>query len=603
MHVCLSLRSRAAGLAAMVLSLFTAAAASADPLVLNVPMRDGTELVTYVYLPEGKGPFPTLVARTVYGPPITPMGGELFDRAMFLADYEPPANDDDDDEGESEDDERALALGWPLLTQNGYAFVVQITRGRKGSGGIDRTWRDDRSDGYDLVEWVNDQPWSNGRIGIFGDSAVGISAALAAAAAPPSLDAVFVQASAGDPIGTDMAPLDGAFRTESLLLQGGFLAFDVSPSHVAARNISEAEASGFATAVRGYVQGLSEGLGDPLASPDWAAAPLGASEELGRLMPFWSMFTDPAYLEAFRRDTNVIGEINIPTSVVTLWQDSFAESAIALYADLEARGVPAELLVVNGTHYEVDDPRIFPAPRLLSWFDHWLKDAPAPVRKPVVAAIQGSETFSEADRLGDLFTTPTRLHLSPAGALVERSPVQGAVTFTSDPSAPILTTGGRNLLAPSGQGDQTALIDRPDTAAFVGAAFTKPTLLAGPVTGTLSMRSDAPSFDASVRLLDLAPDGKATLILSDHRRITKVNGQAVDVSFDMGEILHRFPAGHRAAVVVAGSDFPAWDRNPQTGKSIFSSAELRRADLTILTGPGLVSRIDLPLTAEAPAAD
>jgi hypothetical protein len=149
-------------------------------IATNVAMRDGVELETFIYLPEGDGPFPTLVTRTIYGLPITPLGGELFDSRQTLADLSGGEKDDDDDLDPAE----ALARGWPLITENGYALVIQNTRGRMASGGVDRAWLDDRSDGYELVEWVAAQPWSNGRIGVFGDSGLGMTAALAAAAQP-----------------------------------------------------------------------------------------------------------------------------------------------------------------------------------------------------------------------------------------------------------------------------------------------------------------------------------------------------------------------------------------------------------------------------------
>ena len=75
---------------------------------------------------------------------------------------------------------------------------------------------------------------------------------------------------------------------------------------------------------------------------------------------------------------------------MTLWQDTFAAKHLSIiFTDLEDRDIPRELLVVNGTHYEIDDPRIFPEPRMLSWFDHWLKDAPRAERPVVKAATQG----------------------------------------------------------------------------------------------------------------------------------------------------------------------------------------------------------------------
>ena len=68
-----------------------------------------------------------------------------------------------------------------------------------------------------------------------------------------------------------MAPSDGALRTESLLVQGGFLAFDVSESHIAGRGIAGEDVPALVPAIGGYVQDLFEGLEDSLQSvtPGW----------------------------------------------------------------------------------------------------------------------------------------------------------------------------------------------------------------------------------------------------------------------------------------------------------------------------------------------
>ncbi len=566
----------------------TMSAAIADPMEVRVEMRDGTQLSTLVYLPDGEGPFPTLVARTIYGPPIIPIGGELYDSSMTLADYQPSEDDDDD--------EAAIAAGWPLITENGYALVIQNTRGRNGSDGVDRSWRDDGEDGYDLIEWVNIQDWSNGRIGLFGDSAVGVSAALAAAEQPPALDALFLQTTPADPFGTDMAPRDGALRTESLLVQGGFLAFDVSESHIAGRGITGEDVPALVPSIGLYVQGLFEGLEDPLQSETWLAAPLADVPELDQLMPFWSILRDEAALEAFRQDTNALGRIEVPTSVVTLWQDTFAESTFDLFADLQDRDIPRELLVVNGTHYEIDDPRIFPEPRMLSWFDHWLKDAPRAERAVVQAATQGSDTFVIGSEIADIVGATERYFLSSDG--LSTSPIDSTGSIISDPANPVPTQGGRYLLAASGSLEQTNLLGRADTLVYEASAFDQMRILSGPVTGQVVVASDAPSFDVSIRLLDVAPDGSASLILSDHLRIEAAPRMPTTVPFDMSLIRHRLDEGHRVAIMIAGSDFPAWDRNPQTGASIFDSSDLQTAEIQIISGRDALTYIDLPFATE-----
>lgn len=559
--------------------------ASAETRVFetDVLMRDGVSLKTFVYLPQGDGPFPTLVTRTIYGLPITPLGGEPFDNRQTLADLAPRVDDDDDDDLEPA---AALARGWPLITQSGYALVIQNTRGRHGSEGVDRAWLDDGADGYDLIEWVADQPWSNGRIGMFGDSALGMSAALAAAARPPALDALFLQAAPADPFGIDMAPVGGGVKIETLLLQGASLAADVSPEHVAARGVTPAEVPGFAEAIGGLVGALAQGIEDPLASDAWMAAPLGQSAELSRLMPFWAIFTDPGAMATYREALDVRGDIGVPTSIVTLWQDVFARSAIALHADLSARGVPTELLVVSGSHYDIDDPSIFPAPRMMSWFDHWLRDAPAPARAKVELAVQGTtDRFIGADAMTDLVAPPVMLQLTADGRLEApgSAPAQ-EVVLASDPDAPVPTLGGRNLLAAAGSTDHSDLIGRADTALFRLAPAEAEMLIAGPVSVRLTVRTETPSFDIGARLLDMAPDGSASLVLSHLARVAEASAGETEVVIDLGQIVHRIAPGHEIALLLAGSDFPAWDRNPQTGGNLFTSAKTRDAVLRILTG-------------------
>lgn len=122
-----------------------------------VPMRDGIELATNVFLPEGDGPFPTVFQRTPY-----------------------------------EKDGRMYASMNRRYTSAGYALVVQDVRGMFRSGGEYRPFQDDREDGFDSVSWINTQSWCDGNIGMSGASAMGITANLAATMNPPGLKAAYI---------------------------------------------------------------------------------------------------------------------------------------------------------------------------------------------------------------------------------------------------------------------------------------------------------------------------------------------------------------------------------------------------------------------------
>jgi len=124
---------------------------------LAVPMRDGTVLYADLYRPEGPGPFPTILQRTPYDK-TTP--GSMANLDPLKA------------------------------ARNGYAVLIQDTRGRYASEGEFYAFRDDIDDGYDSVEWAAAQPWSTGKVGMYGASYVGATQWLAALAAPPHLAAI-----------------------------------------------------------------------------------------------------------------------------------------------------------------------------------------------------------------------------------------------------------------------------------------------------------------------------------------------------------------------------------------------------------------------------
>lgn len=145
-----------------------------------VPMSDGIELATTVYLPKSGGPFPVVVARTPYNKDGLKGEGEKFAR-------------------------------------QGYGFVAQDLRGRfksKGNHAIifhNDGWNTPH-DGHDTLKWIASQTWCNGKIGSTGGSALGITQNMAAPGAPPELAAQHVAVAFSD-MYRQGAYQGGAFRT------------------------------------------------------------------------------------------------------------------------------------------------------------------------------------------------------------------------------------------------------------------------------------------------------------------------------------------------------------------------------------------------------
>ena len=130
-----------------------------------VPMRDGVTLYADIYRPEGAGPFPVLLQRTPY------------DKGNPLS---------------------MTSLDPMKSARNGYAVMIQDTRGRYNSEGEFYCFRDEINDGYDTVEWAAAQSWSTGKVGMYGASYVGATQWLAALSKPPHLAAIIPNVTASN---------------------------------------------------------------------------------------------------------------------------------------------------------------------------------------------------------------------------------------------------------------------------------------------------------------------------------------------------------------------------------------------------------------------
>ena len=130
---------------------------------VQMRMRDGTELVADIFRPADGGQHPAILRRTPYGRDLLPAG-----------------------EGER----------W---ASRGYALVVQDVRGRNDSNGEWKPWANERKDGYDTIDWIANQSWSNGKIGMIGGSYGGMVQWAAAAEAHPALKCIVPQVSPADP--------------------------------------------------------------------------------------------------------------------------------------------------------------------------------------------------------------------------------------------------------------------------------------------------------------------------------------------------------------------------------------------------------------------
>src|SRR6267378_6330565 len=228
-----------------------------------VPMRDGTRLNTFVFLPAEGGPrFPVILHRTPYGIAAAD-ARDKFDctRAWLPNPAEPMRG--------------SILRGWKRIVAEGYAAIYQDCRGRHGSEGEDRVYADDAADGYDTLEWIAAQPWTNQMVGMSGSSAGATTTFAAASMRHPSLRAFFAQAGASS-IYDDVVYEGQSIEMERLWLWVARNISGLSQSHREAVlrrfNIGAAELAAAAErAAARYARLDAARLAEPpfITSPDW----------------------------------------------------------------------------------------------------------------------------------------------------------------------------------------------------------------------------------------------------------------------------------------------------------------------------------------------
>jgi uncharacterized protein len=551
-----------------------------------VPMRDGTRLNTFVFLPGSRGPrWPVILHRTPYG--IT--AADARDKADFTKAWLPSLE---------EPLRGSILRGWRSIVAHGYAAVYQDTRGRHGSEGEDRVYADDAADGRDTLDWIAGQPWSNQMVGMSGSSAGATTTFAAASTRHPTLRAFFAQAGAAS-IYDDVVCEGQSIEMERLWLWVARNIPGLSSSHrdaVMRRvGVSAAELDAAAASAAARYARLEACQADPpfIESPDWMRLPLTGYPDFATWQPFLDeIITHPAP-DAFRAAHNFRRTIEIPGFHVTSWFDVFQTSVLAAFNDIQPRVGNQKLWIGPNEHYFVYQRNFWPRDPYFAWFDYWLKGEPTGIMdEPSVfysprAWIEDREAYTAndwhyAERWPPSGARPRRLYLHGDGSLDADGPGGPPRRYRYDPRRPIPTAGGRNMLIDAGPRDQRSIQRWPNYGLiYCSNPLPEDLTIAGEVRVTLSVQSDCPDTDFVAKLIDLNPDERAMLLMDGVVRAMyrDPSGEprhlAPDrverLTINLGHICHTFGAGHRLEVDVTSSNFPRRARNTNSGHPILAN--------------------------------
>ena len=512
----------------------------------RVPMRDGVELLTDVYAPEG-GSRGTVLIRTPYG------------RIGLIA---------------------HLTAGY--FATHGYHVVNQSCRGTFGSGGDFEPFSHEIADGADTVAWLRRQPWFGGRFAVWGASYLGHTAWAVMVEPPPELVAAVVAASAHD--SHWVAHGAGAFSLEEVV------------------GLMDAFGNLESGAVRGIVRGVTAGR---RLAPAFDELPLVRARETvlaGSSMPYAEWLTAPDAEDPVWRPMRLgqaLERVDVPVLLQEGWQDRFPDQMIEQYARLSRRGVEVGLTIGPWTHVEVvtTGARIVMA-ETLDWLAEHLagtghRQRPSPVRIYVTGAQEWRHvpTWPPA-------STERVLHLHPDGGLHDARPAPdaGPTTFTYDPTDPTPAVGGRMINpARGGYRDNRKLEGRADVLTFTSPPLTDTMEVIGSPVVEVVHQTDNPHADLFVRLCDVARNGRSTNVSDGFRRLEPEQASGT-IRIRLDAVAHRFTPGASIRLQVSGGAHPRYARNLGTHEDPATSSNLAPSRRKVFHGEGGFSRLLLPVT-------
>jgi uncharacterized protein len=552
-----------------------------------VPMRDGIHLATDIYKPATPGKYPVVLTRIPYGS--DPGDGLPWGQLQHLGKF---------------------------FVKNGYIYIVQDTRGEFDSEGDWFPFVFEHDDGQDAIDWIAEQDWCDGNIGMWGGSYFGYTQ-LIAAPGNENLDAIIPWIASGN--------------LHSLVFRGGASSFMSMQGWVVQEENSQARRLGEKPNSKLDLSGGYFNYEIRDAEPVNEAAVLAdpSAMEGGP----WKWLDHPGDTEhvAALNYTNYYKDVSAPTLIIAGWYDIFLNAQLEDFVRFrnEAQGDARRPRLVIGpwAHGQVwsdlEDSKLdggrLVAGLFKDWYDYWLKGIDNGVmdEAPVQIFVIGENEWRDEYEWPLARTRYVNYYLHSGGSantlngdgtLSTAAPgEEPSDQFTYDPENPVPTTGGSFLNAlefKAGPADQSKLEERDDILVYITEPLADDMEITGPVKVTLWAATSAIDTDWTAKLIDIFPDGYRRNLQTGIIRARYRNGlqhptalepgQPVEYTIDLWAVCNLFKAGHRIGLEISSSDFPQFDRNTNAG-GVGGPDNIVVANQTIYHDEARPSKVTLPV--------
>ena len=511
---------------------------------IMLPMSDGVRLSTVIYRPEGLDRYPVLIQRGCYP----------FQEPMYNV-Y-----------GEE-------------LAARGYGYIMQTCRGVGKSEGKWLPNENERADGLDTLNWLNDQDWAES-IGYFGASYLALTGWAVADAVPEKVKGMFLTV-----YGTDR--FKSAY--EKRLFRHDVL-------------------TGWSMQNAGHPVGadyLESCRFRPHAGVDKA---LWGGELAWYQEYIHCVNRSDAYWQGgwWKQLYDIPAKTKVPVYIVESWYDHHFGSAMNTYAALNEETKKHSWLDIGCWNHmsqeciewgQQENLENGDVKRLLEWFDLILKEKKLP-EKRIRTYVMREDRWQEQKDWPLRGEKACRLYFEKDRTLsCAAGDEKGEVSFDYDPENPCPSHGAESVLTTiteAGSLLQPEPDYRLDVVSFVSAPLEEKLEIAGSLKVHLTVKTDAEDTAFSAKICEVFPDGKTYNIRSGITTIaadmpdgkTYVPGEETQVCIDFWDIVWTVQPGSRIRIDISSSDFPQYAAHSNYAGIWADQEKTKIAHQTICTGEG-----------------
>jgi predicted acyl esterase len=511
---------------------------------MDIPVRDGAKLAADLYTNDTLVPKPVILFQTPYNKVYYRFKGTIPSFGEL-----------------------------PFDTVN-YNYVAVDWRGFYGSAAFAKAGYDRGLDGYDIIEWIATQPWSNGKIGTAGSSALGMIQFQTAKHRPP-------HHICAAPLMIDYKTTYDKFFPGGCFMEEHYSTYD--------------------------------SLGLP-------------GSDIALAHPTYDI-----YWKAVERLTDYPDSIAIPLFMLTGWYDHFPDGIIRAFKDLRERSFPDvrdkhKLVVGPWLHTQgkdrdwdtVTDPNLFNIrmETVTRFLDYYLRGVDNGYDKEPVTTcyniksgddLKVQTTWQEATANGDTLTLnlayPDVLSKDSFTGHSERtfpyvpqdfSPSIGSSTFS-----PYLLHGPQDI-------SQT-IEKRNDLLTFTTDLFDESVLIRGSIQVYLTVKTDKTDTDFAVRLCDVDQTGHSIIITDAIKRLRfrdgyetekpATPGEAYQINIPLRNLSLTIQRFHRLRIDITSSNYPRFNLNPNSGMALYKPSDTLSAINTVILNSG-ASLLKVPITKQ-----